>query len=556
MMQKSPAARSRPNPRQTVWLVAVYIRLSREDGRCLDESESVSNQRAIIRDHLASLQDGETYKVAGEYIDDGISGTTDDGRENFQRMLQDIRIGRVNCVIVKDLARSFRNYSDQGYYLDDWFPRHNVRFISLSHQPLDSYRNPQDMRSIAVPIQGVLNENHCAETSEKVREVFDMKRRRGEHIGSFAVYGYLKNPACKNSLILDNEAAAVVQDIFSMFLDGMSRKAIVQSLNARGILSPSAYKQRRLGLKYRNPRSDPARPSLWSETTVTSVLKNRMYCGDMVQGRFRIKSYKIHRQETVPREDWYIVENTHEAIISRQNFQKAQRLLMRNARTAPGQKSPYLFSGFLRCAGCGGPMARIKSGGRVYYCCRTYKERSKKACTKHTIRHDRLESAVLWAIQQQIYLTVSYETVMEQVGRISSAPSKIENLSKAIREKEKELFQIARYKQALYQDWKDGEILRSEYRQMKEDYDRQSSTANEAVQRLRAMQDNLIPEENKEDPVLAAFRQSRNISRLTRDLIIELIDHIKIYEGDSAAIVFRFSDSFSLPALSQNPSPR
>ena len=180
--------------RTRTWLIGVYIRLSKEDARHLDESESVTNQRSIIEDYIASMDDGDEYRIVDEYVDDGISGTTDDEREDFQRMLKDIRRGRVNCVIVKDLARSFRNYSDQGYYLDDWFPRYNVRFISLYHQPLDSYKEPKLMRSIAVPIQGVLNENHCAETSEKIREVFDIKRRNGEHIGSFAAYGWRKDP--------------------------------------------------------------------------------------------------------------------------------------------------------------------------------------------------------------------------------------------------------------------------------------------------------------------------------------------------------------------------
>ena len=215
-----------------VWRIAIYIRLSKEDARNNDESESVSNQRAIIEEHIASFNDGDEYIIVDEYVDDGISGTTDDERDDFQRMLGDIKKGRINCVIVKDLARSFRNYSDQGYYLDDWFPRFNVRFISLYHQPLDSYKEPQNMRSIAVPIQGVLNENHCAETSDKIREVFDMKRRNGEHIGSFAAYGYIKDPNHKNALIVDEEAAEVVRDIFAKFLDGMSKNAIVQYLTA------------------------------------------------------------------------------------------------------------------------------------------------------------------------------------------------------------------------------------------------------------------------------------------------------------------------------------
>ena len=236
MARKNRSTLEAVKPAPRTWMVALYIRLSKEDARCLDESESVTNQRAILQEHIAGFDDGDTYIIAGEYVDDGISGTTDDERGGFQRMLADVQRGRINCVMVKDLARSFRNYSDQGYYLDDWFPRHHVRFISLYHQPLDSYKEPQNMRSIAVPIQGVLNENHCAETSDKVREVFDMKRRNGAHIGSFAVYGYLKDPNDKNALLVDEEAAAVVRTIFRFYLEGMSKNAIVQDLNAHGVL--------------------------------------------------------------------------------------------------------------------------------------------------------------------------------------------------------------------------------------------------------------------------------------------------------------------------------
>ena len=200
MARRSRAIVETARPKYRVWRIAIYIRLSKEDMRCLDESESVTNQRQIIEDHIAGFNDGDEYIIVDEYVDDGISGTTDDEREDFQRMLSDIKRGRVNCVIVKDLARSFRNYSDQGYYLDDWFPRYNVRFISLYHQPLDSYKEPQNMRSIAVPIQGVLNENHCAETSDKVREVFDMKRRNGEHIAPLPLMATSKTQTTKTRL--------------------------------------------------------------------------------------------------------------------------------------------------------------------------------------------------------------------------------------------------------------------------------------------------------------------------------------------------------------------
>ena len=525
-----------------VWRIAIYIRLSKEDARNNDESESVSNQRAIIEEHIASFNDGDEYIIVDEYVDDGISGTTDDERDDFQRMLGDIKKGRINCVIVKDLARSFRNYSDQGYYLDDWFPRFNVRFISLYHQPLDSYKEPQNMRSIAVPIQGVLNENHCAETSDKIREVFDMKRRNGEHIGSFAAYGYIKDPNHKSALIVDEEAAEVVRDIFAKFLDGMSKNAIVQYLNEHGVLSPAAYKRERLGLKYQNPGIDPAKRPLWGAVTITTILKNRMYCGDMVQGRYRVKSYKIHVQEVVPEDEWYIVENTHEAIIDRDIFVKVQRLLLRDTRTAPQKKQIYLFSGFLRCADCGKAMTRSKVGGTVYYYCRTYKDQSKNACTKHTIKHNRLEAAVLYAVQQQVYLAVDYTKTIERINRAPLVKSQSKKLADAIEQKERELSKIARYKQAIYQDWKDGEISHSDYRHMKEDYEEQAEALNEVIEKLRAEQAELENGIDTENPFLKAFRQYGNIEKLTRDVLIELVDHIKVYEGGNISIVFRFAD--------------
>lgn len=542
MARKSRAIVETVKSRIRVWRIAIYIRLSKEDARCLDESESVTNQRAIIEDHIAGFHDGDEYIIVDEYVDDGISGTTDDERDDFQRMLADIKRGRVNCVIVKDLARSFRNYSDQGYYLDDWFPRYNVRFISLFHQPLDSYKEPQTMRSIAVPIQGVLNENHCAETSDKVREVFDLKRRSGEHIGSFAAYGYIKDPNDKNALVVDEEAAAVVREIFSMFLDGMSKNAIVHHLNEHGVLCPAAYKRERLGLKYQNPSIDPAKRPLWCATSLSTILKNRMYCGDMVQGRYRMKSYKVHIQEVVPKEEWYIVENTHEAIIDRDTFEKVQRLLNRDTRTGPQQKELYLFSGFLKCADCGKAMSRSKVGSVVYYHCRTYKDQSKTACTKHTVKHDRLEAAVLYAIQQQVYLAVNYTEIIERINRAPLVKSRSKKRVDAIEQKERELSKISRYKQWIYQDWKDGEISHSDYRHMKEDYEQQAQALEEVLQTLRAEQAELENGVDAENPFLTAFRQHRNIDKLTRDILIELVDHIKVYEGGNISIVFRFAD--------------
>lgn len=187
-----------------------------------------SAQRLILTDFLEQQDDDDEYIFVDEYVDDGVSGTTDEERESFQRLLADILKGKINCVIVKNLARSFRNHGDQSY-LGDWFPRNNVRFISLYQQPVDTYKDPQNAQNIAVLVQGVLNEEHARGTSESVRRTFDKKREKGQHSGSFAAYGYQKDPEDKNALILDEEAAENVKSIYAWFLEGMSNNAIVAS---------------------------------------------------------------------------------------------------------------------------------------------------------------------------------------------------------------------------------------------------------------------------------------------------------------------------------------
>ena len=524
------------------WRLGKYIRLSKEDllrGR--DESNSVINQRRLLEQyhqtHLDEFYDGTEQDV---YVDDGKTGTDTD-REDFQRLLADVYSGRINCVIVKDLSRLSRNYTDAGNLIENLFVRLNVRFISLA-EGVDSYRNPDSVSNIIVPITNVMNDQYCYQTSKKIRQVFDMKRRNGEFIGSYAPYGYVKDPNDKHALLVDPEAAEVVKSIFALFLSGMNKRGITYYLNDHGTLCPTAYKQQQ-GLKYNAPNAQ-GNP-MWSTITIDTILKNRVYVGDMVQGRQRVKSYKIHIQEKVPEEEWFIVENTHEAIIDRETFAKVQSLLKRDTRTAPKAKQLYLFSGFLKCADCGRAMSRIASKGiYVYYQCGTYKSLSKKACTMHSIKSDRLEAGVLFAIQQQVHLAITYS---ELVARINSAPlkkSKSKRLEDTIAAKEKELAKIMRYKQALYQDWKDGEITRNDYRHMSEDYEQQIEALTRIMQTLTAEQEQLENGVDAESPCLTAFLKYRNIDKLTREILGELIDHIKVYEGGNISVKFKYADEF------------
>jgi DNA invertase Pin-like site-specific DNA recombinase len=529
-----------------VWFVGYYIRLSREDKRGKDESESITNQRLILTDFLEQQDDGDEYVFVGEYVDDGVSGTTDEERESFQRLLADVQKGKINCIIVKNLARSFRNNGDQSYYLGDWFPRNNVRFISLYQQPVDTYKDPQNAQNIAVPVQGVLNEEHARGTSESVRRTFDKKREKGLHIGSFAPYGYRKDPEDKNALVIDEEAAENVKSIFAWFLEGMSKNAIVRKLNESGVLSPAAYKKSK-GMKYQNPSVGAGNP-LWCAMTVGNILKNRIYAGDMVQGRYRVKSYKIHVQEIVPEDEWFIVENTHEPVISRENFAQVQALLKRDTRTAPNEKNLYLFSGFLRCADCGKAMTRSVVRGNVYYYCRTYKDQSKTACSKHTIKHEHLEQAVLYAIRQQVYIAVSYSDIISQINVAPLQKSQSIRINELIAAKEKELSKISRYKQSIYQDWKDGEITHKDYRHMKEDYERQLEAIDSVISNLQEEKAKIENGIDTENPFLVTFRKHENIDKLTREILIELVDTIKVYENGNISVKLKFANEYRLAA--------
>lgn len=521
----------------TRWNLAKYIRLSKEDlNRGKDDSNSVTNQKKLLDDYYRQHLD--EFESAVTYVDDGCTGT-DTNRADFQRLLADIYAKKVNCVIVKDLSRLSRNYTDAGSLIENLFVQMNVRFISLA-EGVDSYLNPDSVSSILVPITNVMNDQYCYQTSKKIRQVFDYKKRNGEFIGSYAPYGYIKDPNDKHALLVDHEAAEVVKQIFSMCLSGMTVRAIVNHLNDHGVMCPSVYKQSQ-GLKYKCPNGQTQ--PMWSTITISNMLKNPVYVGNMAQGRNRVKSYKIHKIEAVPEKDWILVPNTHEPIIDREAFEKVKQLLKRDTRTSPKQKQLYLFSGFLRCADCGRAMSRIASKELyVYYQCGTYKSLSKKACTMHSIKSTRLEAAVLYAIRQQVHLAVSYSAIVSKINLAPLKKSQSIWLNELITAKEKELTKIMRYKQALYQDWKDGHITHNDYRHMSEDYEQQNEAIGTVIANLKKERDELENGIDTENPFLATFRKYENIDKLTREILIELVDHIKVYEGGDISIRFKFAD--------------
>lgn len=520
-----------------IWYIALYIRLSREDGN--DVSISVDNQLKELNTYLENFEG--MYEIVDTYIDDGYTGT-DSNRENFQRMLKDINSKRVNCVIVRDPSRLSRNYLEAGMYMEQLFVQLNVRFISLSLPALDSYKNPEAMNSIAVPIQNVINDDFCRQTSQKIRGVFNMKRSRGEFIGAFAPYGYSKSPENKNCLIVDEEAADIVKKIFQWFVyEGMSKNGIVKKLNALGILNPTSYKNNK-GLKYHCRTGD--NDGMWSSRTISLMLCNEVYIGNMVQGRQKIKSYKVHEAIQVPKEEWFVVENTHEAIIEKETFDRAQELQKRDTRTAPNSKTLTLFAGLIKCADCRKAMSRTNAKGKIYYVCRTNRDKSKTACKTHSIREDVLKEAILIAIQKQIDLVEDMSQIIEDINTLPDLNNKSARLEKALRAKQMELSKNNTVLDNLYVDWKTGDITQEQFRRMKSKFEADTERITSSIQTIHEEIKLMEKGVTNDNPLFKTFLKNKNVKDLDRNLLVCLIDTIYVHEDKHITIKFNFADTY------------
>ena len=461
-------------------------------------------------------------------------------------MLNDLRAGLVNCVIVKDLSRFGRNYVGVGEYLEHEFPLLNVRFISVSDN-VDSYLDPRSVNNLVVPFKNILNDEYARDISNKVRASLDLKRRQGKFIGSFASYGYRKDPNDHSRLLIDETAAAIVRDIFDWFISGTSVLGIAKKLNAMGIPNPSAYK-RQQGMNYCHPASDKL-DGLWPDNSVRRILRNPLYTGTMVQGKNRTKSYKLHVSEAVPEDEWITVEQTHEAIIPGELFDKAQALFERDTRTAPTHKQVYLFSGFLRCADCGKAMNRKQIsqpyGNYYYYICSTFKKQHSGACTKHTIRSDRLEQAVLETLRSQIALAVEMDELIAEINRSGARSRSADHLQTERAQLETERERIEQMKLSLYPDWKAGDISREEYHRLKEQFEQQQAKLDTRLASLQTRIDEAQNGVDETNSFLSQFVKYRNLQTLTREVIVELIDMMYVHEGGKITIKFKFSDAYA-----------
>lgn len=522
------------------WKAAEYLRISREDGD-KEESDSIGTQKDITHEYV---EQNEDIVFVDEYIDDGWTGTNF-ARPDFERMMADVKSGAVNCIIVKDLSRLGRNYILVGQYLEMIFPLLNIRFVSIVDH-IDSVKDPASISNALVSFKNVMNDEYCRDISNKVRSSLDRKRGKGEFIGSFASYGYFKDPEDHHHLVIDPAAAEVVRDIFQWFLSGMSIIGIAKKLNQLGIPNPSMYKKQ-LGFNYKHPAGELC-DGLWPDSSVKRILKNRIYTGDMVQNKTKIKSYKVHVCVAVPEENWVIVPNTHEAIISHEHFETVQQLLRRDMRAAPGVTHVSIFGGFIRCADCRRAMAKKTAvqpyKKYYYYVCQTFRKGNRDACTKHTIREEKLYQAVLATIQAQIKLAVSMDALLQDLKRKDVKGHKSSRLEAMLEARKKEHARVSQLKLDLYPDWKSGVISKGEYLALKERFDGQLAQIERSITSIKEEIKQYKETTAVENQFITHFTKHRNITELTREVIVELVEMIYVHEGGTITIEFKYQDEY------------
>lgn len=526
--------------KKSTYMGCDYLRLSRDDGDKA-ESDSIQNQRELINDFLKKHPE---IKKVQEYVDDGYSGTNFD-RPNFKRMMAEIEKGHIDCVIVKDLSRLGRNYIEMGKYLERIFPMYGVRVIAINDN-YDTANESSDADQIVIPFKNLINDAYCRDISMKIRSQLDVKRKNGQFIGSFATYGYMKDPKNKNHLIIDEYAANVVRMIFNMKLEGYSAGTIADHLNESKVLTPMEYK-RFCGLNFNGGFQISTDP-IWHPNTVTRILKNEVYLGIAVQGKNRKINYKVKESRPIDESKWIRVPGSHDPIIPKEIFDTVQNMLRLDTRTSPKKDQVDVLSGLVRCGDCGQNMIRRCSTKKektyYYYHCSTHK--NGEGCSSHLISSDKLQDMILWQIRQQVELLVNAEMIISAADNLPNEQFQVKFLNEQMGKLNAEIEKYEDLKTKLYQDLREGTVAQDEYKDLQERFNRKLIEAKSSLAEIEEKKARLTLKGLCEQQWLKDMKEYRNIMVLERKIVTALIEKVVVYSKDHIEIIFRYADEMEI----------
>jgi len=533
-------------PASGIWTADVYLRLSKEDKAKKDESNSIKNQRALILDFVEKNPD---ISVSGILVDDGVTGAHFD-RDDFRDMIEHIENGAVNCVIVKDFSRLGRDHIETGKYIERYFAAKNVRFIAINDNYDSLYTDMSDgANSLIVPFKNIMNEAFLEDISTKVRSQLMIKRKNGELVSCFVVYGYLK---VGKTIIVDDYAADIVRKIFAYKINGYSESRIADILNKNGILSPAEHKKA-TGSNYKTPFSTSGKQAQWTPVAIKRVLSNRIYIGYLEQGKRSKVSYRVKKFTYKPREEWVVHKNNHEAIISEEDFNLVQDLLSKDTYVLQGTDTPLIFSGFVMCGHCGRQMTQQsiprKNKTYRYYICTTHKRH--KTCVRNCVKLDLIEEFALLSVQRQIAAILDDDAINGCYGADTLRERKKSAINDLIKKATQTIDDNNSYLTKSFKHFDAGIISEAEFKVFKANFNSEIGIAERNIALLR---DDLkqLETDNRVSDLIERFKEFKNITVLDRRIVATLIHSIIIYGETDFEIRFRFENELDVESRHAN----
>ena len=520
--------------------VVLYLRLSKEDVDKVsegDDSASIKNQRLLLTDYALK----NNFQIIKVYSDDDESGLYDD-RPGFEQMIEDAKLGLFDIIIAKTQSRFSRNMEHIEKYLHHDFLNLGIRFIGV----VDGVDTAVASNKKSRQINGLVNEWYCEDLSENIRSAFKIKMKNGQFLGSSCPYGYKRDPKNHNHLVIDEYAANIVRRIFKLYLSGCGKARIGSILSEEGVLIPTLYKQQVLGENYKNSKILKS-TRVWSYQTIHTILNNQTYVGDLVQNKTNKLSYKDKTKVSLPKEQWIIVENTHDAIISKEVFERVREMQKIKTRSVSGNEVKGIFSGILFCADCKHSMSRKyeRRGNHQFigYICRTYKQHGKKFCSSHSIKNSELEETVLNSIKEEAKKILTQADV-DELKKFEVVESCRINYEFQLNQMENQIEKVGNYKKKTYNNFMEELIGKEEYMYYTGEYNRQ-------IKELQLQKENLLEKMNMQDELdsrhdewVEAFKNYIGVSELTREMVLELINRIEVHENGVIDIYYRFSNPY------------
>ena len=530
-----------------VFSTAIYVRLSVENSGKDDDGDSIENQTGICREYV----DARPYlNLYGIYSDNGEKGWKFD-RPEFTRMMDDVKAGKVDCIVVKDLSRFGRDYIETGNYLEKIFPFLGVRFISITDS-YDSFSCDDAESALMVPLKNMVNDVYAKDISRKIITSFRQRQEKGDFLPGNTPYGYIKSETRQFRYEVDEKVAPYIRMLFEWKAEGVSHAEMARRLNEMGAVTPSTRKVE-LGIWH----AEKYRHTVWGGRTLTDIPTNPVYTGALVYGRMPKSLYEGIRVHRAPKEEWRILEGMHEPIVSRELFDRVQEIFDEHRKTIAEKYSKNeknregidnRFRGRIVCGDCGKNMrflrvqAKYRKGMYGTYTCGGYIDSRRARCSRHYIRASEVEDAVSAAIREQLAQAADMEETMARTKGGSGEKNRLDAFSARISRLVQEISKTNARRQGLYEDYVSGMLDEGEYQYARKEYEDRAGRLNRELDEARKEKEQFQAVFSRDNRWLRKIRMADGAAELTDEIIGELTDEVRIFEDRRVEIVFKYTE--------------